>query len=209
MTEKKRIRKKYFPGSVTAINQRRDEIIKLIDGLKQEGISANRYTVHERLDREKFDVSISTVYKDLVAISRENTWVRDLTESTYSAYQEDIHDKLDWIENEALELYGQNWSPQKNTMKKIPTASGKDKVIIKAEKTDVNHKAKATFLKIILEVQDLKIKHTNGKNIDISAAILGKKFDKAKTKLRNQEETAAQTTAAAFMDLRKNELYRN
>ncbi len=80
----------------------------------------------------------------MTAINRENTWVRDLAESNYSAYQEDISNTFDWLEMQASTRF----------------ESTHDHV----------------WLNIILKVQDSRIKHTSGENINISAALLGKKF---------------------------------
>ena len=203
LSDNKKFKKTYFHGNVDAINNRREEVKKIMSELKEQGLPVNRYSVHERLDKTKFDVSLATVYNDIVSLSRENTWVRDLTESTYSAHQEEINDTLDWIQKEARRLYDVNWVRSKKVTKKVPAKNGKNKVIVEMVKIKEEYKPKASILKIIRDVQDLKMKLTNGQNINISAALLGKKFEKAKAQLRDKEEILAQMTAATFMDLQQ------
>ena len=105
-------------------------------------------------------MSASTVYRDMTAINRENTWVRDLAESNYSAYQEDISNTFDWLEMQASKQF----------------ESTHDHV----------------WLNIILKVQDSRIKHTNGDNINMSVALLGKKFNELNT-LHLQDEGMDET----------------
>ena len=80
----------------------------------------------------------------MTAINQKNTWVRDLAQSNYSAYQEQISQTLEWIETKAAEEF----------------------------ESTKHH----TWLNIIHSVQQTKMKHTNGENINISAALLNKKF---------------------------------
>ena len=43
------------------------------------------------------------------------------------------------------------------------------------------------YLEIIMKVQDLKMKHTGGENVNVSAALLGKKFNQMQTELQKYE----------------------
>jgi len=126
------------------VTSRRRQVMKIMSQLKKSGQRINRYIIKDQLDKLGFEVSVATVYRDMTAVNRENTWVRDLAESNYSAYQEDISNNLEWIESQASQQF---------------------------ESTN-NH----VWLNIILKVQDSRIKHTNGENINISVALLGKKF---------------------------------
>jgi len=123
---------------------RRREIMKIMTHLKKNGQRINRYTIKNQLDKLGFEISVATVYRDMTAVNRENTWVRDLSGSNYSAYQEDISNTLDWLESQASRQF----------------ESTKEHV----------------WLNIILKIQETRMKQTNGENINISVALLGKKF---------------------------------
>ena len=84
---------------------RRREVMKIINQLRKKGQRVNRYTVKDQLDKLGFQISISTIYRDMTAINRENTWIRDLAESNYSAYQEEIDNNLEWIANQAVQKF--------------------------------------------------------------------------------------------------------
>lgn len=164
------------------ITVRREAVLRIVNELKKKGITINRYTVHQSVVNAGFDVDESTVYRDLVAINRENTWIRDLAESNYSQYQESIHETLNWIEVEAKKQYKKKWTMSKRVSKQV---HAKDEGIIDLIEQTVTAELaapKAAFLKIIAEVQDLKIKHTNGENINISAALITQEFQDIKKK---------------------------
>ena len=142
-------------GSIDDTQHRRQTLAKIVIDFKRQGKQITRYTLHPALKKTGFNVSYSTVYRDLTVLNRDNTWVRDLSESNYSAYHEEIANSLDWVEQQAREEFLKN---------------------------------RAYFnLGIILKVQDLKIKHTNGENINVSAALLGKKFNQMQTELQKYE----------------------
>ncbi len=130
---------------------RRQCIQQTITKLRKSDKPVNRFTVQSELTKAGYDISESTVYRDMTALNRENTWIRDLSESNYSAYQEEISNNLEWVIHQAATQY---------------------------EKTN-DH----VWLNIILKAQDTKMKYANGENINISAALLGKKFNELKDEL--------------------------
>jgi hypothetical protein len=142
-------------GSIEDTQHRRQSLAKIVMDFRRQGKQITRYGLQPELKKVGFDVSYSTVYRDLTVLNRANTYVRDLSESNYSAYQEDIANSLDWVEQQARAEFLDN-------------------------KTYF-------YLGIIMKVQDLKIKHTNGDNINISVALLGKKLDQMKSELQKYE----------------------
>jgi len=139
---------------VEDVTMRRREVIKIMTALKKAGKRVNRHTIKDELEKKGITISEVTVYRDLTIINRENTWVRDLSESNYSAYQEEIADMLYWTETQAQKHF---------------------------ELTN-NH----VWLNVITKVQEIKMKHTNGDNINISAASLTKKFNKMNQMVEKQ-----------------------
>ena len=73
--------------------------------LRKNDQRVNRYTIKDQLDKSGFEMSASTIYRDMTAINRENTWVRDLAESNYSVYQENISNTFDWLEMQASKQF--------------------------------------------------------------------------------------------------------
>ncbi len=136
--------------------QRRITLQEIINEFRGKGLLINRYTLQPALKKQGFDVSFSTIYRDMTSLNQKNTWVRDLAESNYSAYQENISNNLEWIETQAKEQF---------------------------EKTKAN-----MWLGIIHRVQETRMKHTNGENINISAAFLNKKFNQMNEKEEKKKE---------------------
>lgn len=160
---------------------RRTILSGIITKLKREGKTINRFTLKPLLQRAGFDVDESTVYRDLTALNRENTWVRDLAESSYSAYQEDISDTLDWVVHQAKIQYKKKWTASKQMKKE--TGKG---IVTEIVTTQELASPKTAFLNIILKAQELKMKHTNGENINVSAALLTKEFHEIKKRYEEQ-----------------------
>lgn len=71
--------------SVEDVMARRETLLKIITQFKKEEKHISRFSLQPALKEAGFDVSFSTVYRDMTIINRENTWVRDLVESNYSA----------------------------------------------------------------------------------------------------------------------------
>ena len=138
--------------SVDDTQERRLALLDLVNEFRSKGKLINRYTLQPELEKLGFKVSFATIYRDMTSLNQKNTWVRDLAESNYSAYQESISNNLEWIEQQAQKQF---------------------------EDTQ-NH----VWLNIIHRVQETKMKHTNGDNINISVAILGKQFNKLKHESR-------------------------
>lgn len=85
------------------------------------------------------------------------------------------------IEKEALEMYEKRPAITKTTHKEI-SKNGQVTII---EETNTEEVADMTIwlLELILKVQSLRIKHTHGDNINISAALLSAEIQDAKDNL--------------------------
>lgn len=170
----------------TDIDTRRDAIVKIKKDLESKHIPVNRDIVLEQLLKQNFKVTAGTVYRDLVHLSRQNTWVRDLGESTYSERQETIDKELDSVLKEAWEIYHKKWTRDTTTKKMGSNSKGEFET---TEETTTQEMSgpKIESLRLILEVQKLKMAHTNKDNIHIAAAILGEDVRKLKAKYADLE----------------------
>ena len=143
-------------ASINDTQERRIRLLEIINNFRSQGKLVNRYTLQPALKEAGYDVSFATIYRDMTAINQNNSWVRDLASSNYSAYQEDISSNLEWIETQAKTQF---------------------------EKTE-DH----VWLQIVHRVQETRMKHTNGENINVSAAMLGKQFNKMKKDSEKEKE---------------------
>lgn len=164
---------------------RRRALMKIMGDFRKEGKLANRSTLQKPLEQAGFPASTGTIYRDITLINRENTWVKDLVESNYSAFQEHISDMLDFVEQEALDNYNKKWTLDKKTKRVVSNSKGEFESL---EETTTQEMAapKVQFLEIIGKVQQLRMKHTHGDNINISAALLSAELQDAKDKLQSQ-----------------------
>ncbi|MGC1709911.1 MAG: hypothetical protein WA799_08955 [Nitrosotalea sp.] len=178
------------------INNRRDALKKILERFRREGKTINRFTVQAPLRDAGYDVEVGTIYRDLTAVNRENTWVRDLVESNYSEYQQQIADSLAWIEKEAQEQYAKKWTLSKTTKKENHNGTSTESVV-----TQELAAPKASFLGIIAKVQELKMKHTHGDNINISAALLARELQDAKLQLQETAKKPDKTQTIDVLEL--------
>lgn len=135
--------------------RRRQKLQDIINQFRSKGSLINRFTLQPELEKAGFKASFTTIYRDMTALNKDNTWVRDLAESNYSAYQESISSNLELVEQQANEKF----------------------------KETGNH----VWLNIVLRVQETKMKHTQGDNINISAALLHTKFNELKKQQKEEE----------------------
>lgn len=165
------------------ITLRRLEVEKIISQLKKENKLVTRYTVHEQLTKKGYKVNPSTVYRDITAINRDNTWVRDLSESNYSSYMEEIYTSLIWAEQESVKQYNKTWTASKTVTKDTP-----DGQVTERTETEELAAPKNAFLSTYVKTQELKHKMLTGDNINISAALLGKKLNQLKKQTESLEQ---------------------
>ena len=165
------------------ITQRRYEVEKIIALLKNQNQPVNRYTVNELLEKKGYKVNLATVYRDITAVNRENTWVRDLSESNYSAYMEDIFGSLVWAQEEAKTQYHKTWTANKIVKKETNEGDTTETTT-----TQELGAPKNAFLSTFVKTQELKHKLLTGDNINISAALLGKKLNELKKQTESFEE---------------------
>lgn len=165
------------------ITTRRHEVEKIISHLKKNNKKVNRYTVHEILVTKGYNTHISTVYRDITAVNRENTWVRDLSESNYSTYMEDIYNSLEWAETQAVEQYNKTWTANKIVKKQTNEGDTTETTT-----TQELGAPKNAFLSTFIKANELKHKMLTGDNINISAALLGKKLNELKKQVEPLQE---------------------
>ena len=127
--------------------------------------------------------SIPTYYSDKQIVNKSSTFVRDLVETQFSALVEDVYVKAAWVEAEAIQMYMQKW----NQNKTIVTTSKNDEGM--PITTEQNHETaeiagpKIQALNLVLAVQKLKHEIISGSNLNLSAALVGEKFQTMEAEL--------------------------
>lgn len=180
--------------TVEDIEVRRQALLDVILETRKKRKLLTRKAMIDGMKKKGFDVDVATLYRDRTALNRTNNFVRDLAESNYSAIQEDIQEVLDWVEQEAERQYRKTWTNSKTVKKEIPTNEG----LVEIEEVTTTGEvaaAKAAFLKIIKEVQELKNKLIHGENIQLSVALLKDKIRKLESENEELKKSGDVKTA--------------
>lgn len=164
-------------SSVENIGTRRNELRKIMLEYQQKGKLATRDQYLEELAKRGFCIDIATLYRDKIAINRTNTFVEDIAESQYSAMQEDIYNKLLYVEEQALQLYDKDWKTSRFFKRSLPTGTITESSIVQDDKPKIQ------CLGLIKDLQALKQNMLRGENIQLGVTLIGKKFDQVKEEL--------------------------
>ncbi len=157
---------------------RRDALAAVLEDALRKDIHPKRSYLLEAMRKKGHPVSVPVLYADMTALNRGNTFVRDLTESNYSAYIEEIYRRLQWVEAEAERQYGREWTTNQRIIRVGPQGEETETHI-----TEEQAQPKAQFLALIAKTQELKHKILVGDTTQLSAALLSEKFQSMKEEL--------------------------
>lgn len=135
------------------------------------------------LHLEGWKADRSSIYRDRKAIQKSNAWVQNLAESTYSERQEDIDNIVIYTIKEAKKNYEKDWIITKAIKRTTPKGA-----VVEAHTSSEIPGAKKMFLDVMQKGAELQMKHTNGENINRSAAMLGIELDEAHNKINSLKE---------------------
>ena len=123
------------------------------------------------------DYSIMAYHRDKTALNASSTFVQDLCQSNYSAYIEEIYNKLIFLEEQAVDMYSQDWNSDKTILKKIEGISDEpEKIMQEIHKTAPAAAPKLKALELVAKAQEIKAKIITGDTLQLSAAMLGQKY---------------------------------
>ena len=114
-------------------------------------------------------------YHDKTELNQNSTYVLDMTQFNYSAYMEEVSDDLRFIKEQALAMYRQEWNQDKTITKHI-VVNNELVQVEEHHKTAPIAAPKLKALEIIANVQKLRTDLVSGDTLNISAALIGKKF---------------------------------
>lgn len=178
--------------TVEDINLRRDVLAKIISDLKVEGVPVTKKILVEKMAKKGYKMDDSTLHRDRTELNKKNTFVRDMGESNYSSYIEEIATTLDYVTNEALAIYEAEWNKVAVNTKTKGGRIVKGRVVggetvfheRKAEKNALHAKIQA--LRIINDATKCKLELLKGDTINISVALLGQKLNKLKDEVHDK-----------------------
>lgn len=172
---------------VEDIQSRRNALRKIILEYEKQDKEITRNALLKELDKKGFHIDMATLYRDRTSLNKENTFIEDIAaESNYSAYIEEMFEKIHRVEEKAGQLYEMKWTDDK--IIKRETRDGQFK---EEHHTSENPGPKIGLLNVILKCQEAKLKMFSGDNINISVTLLGRKLEEYKVeleKLRSQEK---------------------
>ena len=159
-------------GSLSEQIEYRQKILQSVfDEARKRGdiINENYLLYHVKL-KGILNYNRSKLYQDRLTLDSKNQYIRNFLPN-YSKYQEDINNELDAIRDEAIALSEEDW-----IIKRTITRETKDGTFETTSEESGNQKYKSELLKIRAKVAELKQKHSEGQNINISAVIVSREL---------------------------------
>ncbi|MCH7559774.1 MAG: hypothetical protein IIC67_00135 [Thaumarchaeota archaeon] len=180
---------------VKATNEEMEYRLSILTKVLEEGKNRNdiineNYLLYHMNLKGIQNYNRSKLYHDRLTLDSQNSYITNFIPK-YSKYQEDINAELDTIREETIEL-----SRMKVTITKTQTRETKDGTFVTETVETGSHKLKLELLKIRAKVTELKQKHAEGNNINISAAIIQREMIKTKNeikKLRDENRVLKET----------------
>jgi len=181
----------FTKSTYVEIEARQLALGEIIEESKNRGVQIDEtYLLNEMKQKGYLTYNRGKLYQDRLAIDSDNNYIRHFL-PRYSRYQEDIANSLDEMEQQCIELFNEDWIITRHIVRQ--TKDGEFRTIITE---DHNLRAKLECIKTIVKVVELKQKHCEGQNIQISAVIIGKELQQMKAKIQKLKEENEQLTAS-------------
>lgn len=147
-----------------------NELSAVQSSLIKEGKPLTHKNMLTGLEAKGFKGTRQQFYVILRKLNEGSNFVIAISESQYSSMIEDIWNKLNFIEDECMDLAGQDWT-------EIKTRAGDGTEGSSFTETTPNqYKPKHDFYKLAKEIQKEKRELLKGDTINVSVAMIEKKF---------------------------------
>ena len=172
--------------------RRRVALQNIINDLHKERRHITEKILLEKLDAKGYKIKRSSLYEDRVALAKENTFIRDLAESSYSQVIEEVYNDITLIKEKCLALAEKDWV--RRLIKEKPTgAIDKDgKPVVRVERLiEENESApKQNFYALALKCDEQIMNLMRGDLLNVSVALLARKLDhyRSEIELLKQKE---------------------
>lgn len=169
---------KKFRNTQKAILDYSDDLKDVHVELAKDGLPTTTKNLMSGLEKKGLKLTYDQFYTIRKKLNERSTFVTSIAETQYSGFIQDIYEKLNYIEDECLELAKQDWTETK-------TRSGDGSEGSSFVETSPNqYKPKHDFLKLAKEVQKEKRELLKGDVINVSVAMLEKKFQQVREESR-------------------------
>lgn len=173
-------------NSDESVDKRRLALQEIINGCHKSGNPPSNQYLLEQLSKRGFPITRMTLYTDRRWLAKQNTFVRDIAESTYSQIIEDIFNNISLIESKAFELANKSWTKTKTITRTNPNAKkGQPKTITETQTETNDAVPKERFLSLALDCQRERMNLLKGDVTDITVAMLSKRLDQYKLQLED------------------------
>lgn len=142
--------KMHHRKDVNDIVTRQHTLEEIISNLKSENIPVTPKILLEKMKKKGYKIDRSTLYRDRLAVNQRNSFLRDLSESNYSDYVENMWNDIEFVKQEAHEM-------MKNT---------------------TNARTRIIAGKLMLETVRTKVELFSGSVLNVSVELLAKKMQK-------------------------------
>ena len=176
-----------------------EQRVKILSGVIEEARNRDQqidtnYLLYKMRMEGYQNYTRNILYKDRLTLDSDNNYIRHFL-PRYSRVQEDIFNRLNWMEDQCLELFDSDWQMEKHI-----TRDTKDGVMKTVIIEDQSKKGKLDAIKTLTKVMELKQKHCEGQNIQISAVIVQKEIATKKVQLIKLTEENKKLTVLATKD---------
>lgn len=171
-------------NSDESVDKRRSVLQEIINDCHKSGKHPSIQYLLEQLSKKGFPITRMTLYTDRVWLARQNTFVRDIAESSYSQIIEDMFNNISFIESESFEMANKTWSRTKTITRNNPNKKkGQPKTLTETQTETNDAVPKERFLRLALDCQTAKINLLKGDVTNITVAMLGKRLDQYRSQL--------------------------
>ena len=177
------------------LEQRHTILGQIIEEAKiRKDIINSNYLLLHMYERGFLNYTSRMLYDDRLALDSDNNYIRHFL-PRYSRFQEEILDSVNEMEEQCIELYHEDWTISKRIVRET-----KDGTFTTVITEDPNNKARLECIKTRAKVVELKQKHGDGQNIQISAVIVQKEIATKKAQLIKLTEENKKLTVLATKD---------
>lgn len=178
--------------------RRRVKLQSIINDLHKDRLHITEKILLERLDTAGYKIKRQQLYLDRVVLAKENTFIRDLAESSYSQIIEEVYNDITLIKEKCLALAEKDWV--RRLIKEKPTgAVDKDgKPVVRVERLiEENESApKQNFYALALKCDEQIMNLMRGDLLNVSVALLARKLDHYRSEIELLKQRERDTEAA-------------
>lgn len=173
--------------SASAIYERRVAIYKIMELMRDKNGAIDTMELLKEVQTKGYGIHKTTLYEDMTAINKANTFVFDIATSNYSAMIQECFEGLQQCVRQCNEIYNTKWTNNKIIRKTITTADGE--TVIEEEvitKELAGPKAKATDIKS--KCYKYMFDALKGDIINTASSLMLREFQKLKALKEELEE---------------------